>query len=620
MKKTYYLLIVIIALILYYPVFNAGYVWDDNLLFVEKVKLVNEHLSWKILTEPVLPDTTYFRPLIFLTMYMEFHLFGQNPLSSHIINLFILIFNTYLVILITYKILVIKKHKNEIFLSLLAGFIYIVNPVLVEATAWISGRFDLLVTTFTLLGIYLFIQMGENTWRNSLTISICFLFALFSKELGIILPVLLFFIYMFFNVNLEKSYIQNLKDFVTNYYKLIICISLTTVLYFLLRVQAMGSIYHQSFDLEYFKLAYLQEYFPIHSLFFYVKQFIFPFHDLTPLLPYEHLNDYPYLVVFKALVLALIFLGLIWGLIKKNNYIWLIFIILLTISLVIYVVPITIANNIAHNRFMTLGAAFFAILVASLPYQKFSKFFKKIAILSISIWLILSALITKSIVPFWQTDFTLWKWTYTIQPDNTLARNSYLYGLYQYRHFDEIISVIEDYQLKNPNGLTVSDQIMYVNTLISMNNPEALKYAKGVELALPKFHLMYKKKSDYHFKTISDANIASFYGAYALAISVFQSNPKSALELNNIAYWYLGDDEKVSYFYNDVAYLYQLGREIEALKLYEYLQSLEAYGKERYKYNMENIIMMECMNKTLNNKSLCEAERRSFIKVLTKLD
>lgn len=91
MKKIYYLLIIIVTIVLYYPVFNAGYVWDDNLLFVEKVKLVNEPLSWRILTEPVLPDTTYFRPLIFLTMYIEFHLFGQNPISSHIINLLILI-------------------------------------------------------------------------------------------------------------------------------------------------------------------------------------------------------------------------------------------------------------------------------------------------------------------------------------------------------------------------------------------------------------------------------------------------------------------------------------------------------------------------------------------------
>lgn len=616
MKKIYYLLIIIVTIVLYYPVFNAGYVWDDNLLFVEKVKLVNEPLSWRILTEPVLPDTTYFRPLIFLTMYIEFHLFGQNPISSHIINLLILIFNTYLVSAITYKILLIKKYKNEIFLSLLAGLIYVVNPILVEATAWISGRFDLLVTTFSLLGIYFFIQIKQNTWRNSLNISVCFLLALFSKELGIILPLLLFFMYMFFNVSTEKSYLQNIKDFIADYYKLIFSIFLTFILYLLLRIQAMGDIYHQALDSEYLKLAYLQEYLPIHSLFFYIKQFVLPFSELTPLLPYEHLNDNPYSVVFKILIIILVFSILILGLIKKNKYVWLVFSILLTIFLVIYIVPITIANNVAHNRFMTLGAAYVAILVTVLPYQNFSKNLNKLAIVILAIWLILSSLITKSIVPFWKTDFTLWKWTYTVQPDNTLARNSYLYGLYQFRQFDEIVRVIEEYNSKNPNGLTVSDQLIYVNTLISLNNPEALKYAVGVDLALPKFHLMYKDKSEYKFSGLSNAHVASFYGSYALASSVFENNSKKALELNNIAYWYLNEDEKVSYFFNDVAYLYQAGRVEESMNLYHYLEKLKAYGKEYYDYNMYNIIKMECMNRTLKNKVVCDAEISEFINTL----
>lgn len=613
MKKLYYLLIILFALILYYPVLNAGYVWDDNLLFVEKVKLVNEPLSWGLLTEPVLPDTTYFRPFIFLTMYIEFQLFGQNPLSSHIINLLILILNAYLVSLVAYKILEIKKQKNEMLLSLLAGLIYVVNPVLVEATAWISGRFDLLVTTFSLLGVFLFMQMQKNTWSNSLVLSLCFLMALFCKELGAIFPILLFFIYMFFNVSLEKSYVQNIHDFILKYYKLIISLFLTFIFYLILRVQAMGDVYHQALDLEYFELAYLKEYLPIHSLFFYIKQFIFPFQDLTPLLPYDHLNDYKHAVIFKLLVLVLVLVGLIYGLIKKNKYIWLIFSILLTISLVIYIVPITIANNVAHNRFMTLGAAFFAILVAILPYQNLSKAFKKVAIFCISIWFILAILNTKSIVPFWQTDFTLWKWTYNVQPDNSLARNSYLYGLYQYRKFDEIIKVVEDYKSKHPNGLSVSDQIIYVNTLISMNNPEALKYAAGVDLALPKLHLMYKNKSDYKFSALSNAHIASFYGSYALANSVFEHNPEKALELNNIAYWYLNNDEKVTYFFNDVAYLYQAGRVKEAVNLYRYLEILKAYGKERYDYNMQNIIKMECMNRTSENKAICDAEVSTFV-------
>ena len=129
---------------------------------------------------------------------------------------------------------------------------------------------------------------------------------------------------------------------------------------------------------------------------------------------------------------------------------------------------------------MTLGVAFISILIVILPYEKLRLSLQRSIIAIVTLWILIAALTTKSIVPFWQSDFSLWKWTYTVQPDNALARNSYIYGLYKARKFEEVLNVIDDYKAKSDSGLTVPDQIMYVNTLISMDNPEALKYAEGV--------------------------------------------------------------------------------------------------------------------------------------------
>ena len=63
---------------LYYPVLNAQYVWDDTLLIVTKTGLRENPLSWELISSPVLPGTSYFRPLIFLSWYWEFKFFGQN--------------------------------------------------------------------------------------------------------------------------------------------------------------------------------------------------------------------------------------------------------------------------------------------------------------------------------------------------------------------------------------------------------------------------------------------------------------------------------------------------------------------------------------------------------------
>lgn len=613
MKKISYLLIVFIAVTLYFPVFYAGYVWDDNLLFVDKVKLLNEPLSWSLLTEPVLPNTTYFRPLIFLTIYTEFYLFGQNPLSSHIINLIIIIINAYLVSLIAYQLLKIKNNRSAFWLSLLAGIIYIVNPVLVEATAWISGRFDLLVTTFTLSALYYFIKIKSNTWKNSIVISILFFLALLSKELGIILPILIFFMYMYLNVNPEKKYIKNIEDFFYEYYKLIICLIFSFFIYFILRLQAMGDIYHETLDKNYIQEIYLENYLPIHSLFFYIKQFIVPFNELTPLLPFDHLNDHKINILLKSIVILTTIIGIAWALIKKNQHIWLILSALFSIFLVIYLIPLTIANNIAHNRFMTLGVAFISILIVILPYEKLRLSLQRSIIAIVTLWILIAALTTKSIVPFWQSDFSLWKWTYTVQPDNALARNSYIYGLYQARKFEEVLNVIDDYKAKSDSGLTVPDQIMYVNTLISMDNPEALKYAEGVYIALPKLHQMYKNKSEYRFSAMSNSQIAAFYGTYALAIAVFELNPNKALSINSIAYWYLNDDEKLTYLYNEVAYLYLAGEHKKAKELYHNLQTLKSYSTKRYYYNMVNIVDKVCLQK---NKNSCLLQRDKFLKIL----
>src|SRR5690606_30756277 len=92
------------AMALYAQSLSYGYVWDDTLLFVDKTALVNEPLSWALLSEPVLPGTSYFRPLMLLSMFTEFHLFGQQPAVSHAVNVGIFLINALLVYLLALQL------------------------------------------------------------------------------------------------------------------------------------------------------------------------------------------------------------------------------------------------------------------------------------------------------------------------------------------------------------------------------------------------------------------------------------------------------------------------------------------------------------------------------------
>src|SRR5690554_7976652 len=91
------LLLTGLATLLYGQALDFKYVWNDPLLFLDKTALINDPLSWSLLTEPVLAGTTYLRPLVFLTFYLEFNLFSQSPALSHAINLAIFIANIWLV-------------------------------------------------------------------------------------------------------------------------------------------------------------------------------------------------------------------------------------------------------------------------------------------------------------------------------------------------------------------------------------------------------------------------------------------------------------------------------------------------------------------------------------------
>src|SRR5690606_193983 len=112
------LIITGLAVLLYYQTLNFLYVWDDSLLFLDKTNLLNSPLTWDLLTEPVLPGTTYMRPLVFLTMYFEFNILGQSPKISHTINLIIFILNSWLVFLLCLMIAKNAKKSNPIFLAL----------------------------------------------------------------------------------------------------------------------------------------------------------------------------------------------------------------------------------------------------------------------------------------------------------------------------------------------------------------------------------------------------------------------------------------------------------------------------------------------------------------------
>ena len=184
----------VLVALAYLPVLNADYVWDDWQLFISNPALRLPELLWSALWEPILPGTSYLRPVALASFAAQFMTVGSDPGIAHGVNLFLHAANTLLVGLIAIRLTAAAGLAARAARILLAGLLYGLHPALIEMVAWVSGRFDLLVTFFALLALWGYLAWAG--WRRDLWVTACFLLAAFSKEMAATLPLLLFLLYL----------------------------------------------------------------------------------------------------------------------------------------------------------------------------------------------------------------------------------------------------------------------------------------------------------------------------------------------------------------------------------------------------------------------------------------
>lgn len=147
--------------------------------------------SLEVLQTPVIADNTllpYFRPLIAFTYWLDGFLWQGNPGGFHLTNLLLHALVSVLVLHVTRRLLPAGPAP------LMAGLLFAVHPVHVEAVAWVQGRVDLLSAVGVLLAVLLGGAGAEVArerrllwWGGS---AIVFLLALLAKEVAVVAPLL----------------------------------------------------------------------------------------------------------------------------------------------------------------------------------------------------------------------------------------------------------------------------------------------------------------------------------------------------------------------------------------------------------------------------------------------
>lgn len=177
------------VLLVYHPAVHGAYVWDDKEYFQENSIYRDPALFWQSLRHAFVLSQNYFRPLTVLTFLLEMQGHGLDPGLSHWINLGFHALNVALVGGLGF--LSLKGRPDRGVWALAMGLFYGFHPAMTEGVAFISSRFDLMMTSFLLLALLADGGLKSRAAPRTVTVSFLFLSAALCKEAAVaFIPIL----------------------------------------------------------------------------------------------------------------------------------------------------------------------------------------------------------------------------------------------------------------------------------------------------------------------------------------------------------------------------------------------------------------------------------------------
>lgn len=172
------LLLPLLSLLLYFPALHHGFVMDDTVLVVGNPYIK----SWEYLPQLLMEDVwnvwerhNYWRPVLSLSLALDYSLWGLNPFGFHLTNILLHALNAVLL----YSL---GKRLQNTTCALFASLLFALHPIQTHAVNVISIRGDLLAAVFTLLCV-------EAFFSKRLVLGLfLLLLALLSKETSMVLP------------------------------------------------------------------------------------------------------------------------------------------------------------------------------------------------------------------------------------------------------------------------------------------------------------------------------------------------------------------------------------------------------------------------------------------------
>jgi len=192
-------LVAVITFVVFLPALKSGFVtWDDDRNF-----LMNQRYRGLGLTELRWMWTTFhmghYVPLSWMTLGLDYVIWGMNPTGYHLTNLLLHSANTVVLYFVARRLLVLTTDRTPVGRTIdvaaaFAALLFGIHPLRVESVVWITERRDVLSGLFYSLCVLFFLKSCDEGQANRkwywLAVLV-FPVALLSKATAVTIPAVL---------------------------------------------------------------------------------------------------------------------------------------------------------------------------------------------------------------------------------------------------------------------------------------------------------------------------------------------------------------------------------------------------------------------------------------------
>lgn len=400
------------------PSLKNGFVgWDDSGMFLENVEyrgLKWENIKWMFTTF----HYAHYHPITWLTLGLDYKIWGMNPKGYHLTSLIIHSFNAMLFYFFIRMVINTGREtppRGAVAPALFCAIgtlFWSIHPLRVESVAWATERRDVLSGFFYLLTLIAYLKAQTNGPKTRWLVAslIFFLLSFLSKAWGITLPLVLLVLDVY-----------PLKRWQTFRSALIEKIPFAIVAGALAVVAYIGQ---QKWGIDVENLSLLKRLaISAYGFCFYVWKMIFPV-NLSPLylLPPD-LN--PVDAKYLGCAVILIFITVVFVAFRKR-WPWLLAAWLCYGLIVSPVIGLTQkGDQIAADRYTYLCLLPFSILAAAGLLRLAEKRSSLSLVIGVTALSGLGALgfLTFYQSKIWKDDFSLWQQALKVEPNNAIAHN-----------------------------------------------------------------------------------------------------------------------------------------------------------------------------------------------------